>query len=62
MKNQIYNHRGIYEIIRNHYIKNFPYTVQFEALNAINEHISLIIDDASIQKDEDNGDGANLLI
>ncbi|EQC0104678.1 hypothetical protein AB8R05_21240 [Klebsiella variicola] len=54
MKNQIYNRHGIYEIIRNHYIKNFPYTVQFEALNAINEHISLIIDDASIQKNEDN--------
>ena len=54
MKNQIYNRHGIYEIIKNHYIKNFPYTVQFEALNAINEHISLIIDDASIQKNEDN--------
>lgn len=32
----------------------FPYTVKFEALNAINEHVSLIIDDASIQKNEDN--------
>ncbi|MEP9012769.1 hypothetical protein [Enterobacter kobei] len=53
MKNQIYNRHSIYEIIRNHYIKNFPYTIQFDALNAINEHISLIIDNASIQKNED---------
>ena len=46
MKNQIYNRHGIYEIIRNHYIKNFPYTVQFEDINEINDHISISIDDS----------------
>lgn len=50
MKNQLYSRQGIYDIIRSHYLRNFPYTIQFEALNAINEHISLIIDSASIQK------------
>ncbi|EIQ5176260.1 hypothetical protein LVC53_004812 [Salmonella enterica] len=52
MKNQPYSRQGIYDIIRSHYLRNFPYTIQFEALNAINEHISLIIDSASIQKNE----------
>ncbi|WP_137462148.1 hypothetical protein, partial [Escherichia coli] len=52
MKNQLYSRQGIYDIIRSHYLRNFPYTIQFEALNAINEHISLIIDSASIQKNE----------
>lgn len=50
MKNQLYSRQGIYDIIRSHYLRNFPYTIEFEALNAINEHISLIIDSASIQK------------
>lgn len=54
MKNKIYSCHGIYDIIRSHYIKNFPYTIQFEALNAINEHIHSIIEDACIQKNNEN--------
>lgn len=53
MKNQIYNRHGVYEIIRNHYIKNFPYPILFQALNAINESLYNINKNASLKKDGD---------
>lgn len=50
MKNKFYNRHGIYNIIRKHYLKNFPYPTQFEALNAINEHLNSIDESVHIKK------------
>lgn len=50
MKNKIYSRHSIYSIIRNYYLNNFPYQIQFEALNAINEHIKNINEDVHIEK------------
>ncbi|MCA6924719.1 hypothetical protein [Pectobacterium versatile] len=39
MRNSLYNINGIYSIIREYYIANFPYKIEFKAEDVLNAHI-----------------------
>ncbi|MCM7470847.1 hypothetical protein UXP00_21870 [Enterobacter asburiae] len=54
MKNHILSISGVYGIIRDHYVSNFPYKLQFQAVDALNGYIKRYNENAFLSK-TDNG-------
>ncbi|MBE5213498.1 hypothetical protein IG611_00400 [Pectobacterium sp. A535-S3-A17] len=52
MKNTLYNINGIYGVIRDYYIANFPHKIEFHADNALNAHVRSKNENAFIVKNE----------
>jgi hypothetical protein len=53
MKNHILTINGIYDVIREHYVSNFPYALQFQATDALNTYIKQLNKHALLTKAED---------
>ncbi|AVE75116.1 TPA: hypothetical protein R4200_004519 [Enterobacter hormaechei subsp. oharae] len=54
MKNHILSISGVYGIIRDHYVSNFPHKLQFQAVDALNGYIKRYNENAFLSK-TDNG-------
>lgn len=53
MKNHILTINGVYDLIREHYVSNFPYKLQFQAVDALNKYIKRQNEHAFLTKTED---------
>ncbi|HHT0990071.1 TPA: hypothetical protein ACTYAY_001902 [Enterobacter roggenkampii] len=53
MKNHILTINSVYDLIREHYISNFPYKLQFQAVDALNKYIKRHNEQAFLTKTED---------
>lgn len=54
MKNEIYSINGIYDMVRNYYMDNFPHTVGFKAVDVINFYLHTFNKSAIVEKIEDD--------
>lgn len=52
MKNHILTINGVYEIIKEHYVSNFPHKLQFQAVDALNRYIKRRNENAFLSKTE----------
>ncbi|MCY2120008.1 hypothetical protein OW833_23455 [Klebsiella pneumoniae] len=50
MKNHILSISGVYGIIREHYVSNFPHKLQFQAVDALDKYIKQYNENASLRK------------
>lgn len=50
MKNDILTINDVYDVIREHYISNFPYEIEFQAADALNTHVKRVNEKASLTK------------
>lgn len=50
MKNDILTINDIYNVIREHYISNFPYELQFQSVDALNKYVKQLNKNAALTK------------